>query len=75
VCIAKLGIYVKNLLSDKNFYDPDKLLENVENHLEKLDKTHFPDYLTFVANGEPTIDINLGTEIKMLKKFHNVNNL
>jgi len=59
----------------QKFYDPDKLLENVENHLEKLDKTHFPDYLTFVANGEPTIDINLGTEIKMLKKFHNVNNL
>ena len=27
------------------------------------------DYITFVADGEPTLDINLGKEIKLLKQF------
>ncbi|MGQ1948779.1 radical SAM protein [Geofilum sp. OHC36d9] len=51
------------------FYEPEVLLENVEDHLKKLDSAHQPDYLTFVANGEPTLDKNLGTEIKMLKQL------
>ncbi|MCW0483239.1 radical SAM protein [Gaoshiqia sediminis] len=51
------------------FYEPGKLIENVGNHLEKLDERHQPDYLTFVANGEPTLDINLGEEIRLLKRF------
>jgi len=50
-------------------YEPQKLAEDVKTHLQKLDKTHLPDYLTFVANGEPTLDINLGKEIKLLKKL------
>ncbi|MBN2521757.1 MAG: radical SAM protein [Bacteroidales bacterium] len=49
-------------------YEPENLVNEVEAHLKKLDKKHLPDYLTFVANGEPTLDINLGKEIKMLKK-------
>jgi len=49
-------------------YKPESLLKDVEAHLKKLDKKHLPDYLTFVANGEPTLDINLGKEIRMLKK-------
>ena len=53
----------------QTFYEPGKLVKDVENHLEKLDSSHLPDYLTFVANGEPTLDINLGEEIRLLKKF------
>jgi wyosine [tRNA(Phe)-imidazoG37] synthetase (radical SAM superfamily) len=52
----------------QNFYETEKLVLDVEAHLKKLDKDHTPDYLTFVANGEPTLDINLGREIKLLKK-------
>ncbi|MCF8360693.1 MAG: radical SAM protein [Prolixibacteraceae bacterium] len=53
------------------FYEPAYLLESVRNHIEKLKREHIPDYLTFVANGEPTLDINLGEEIRSLKKeFH-----
>ena len=33
----------------------------------KLSKDNYPDYLTFVSNGEPTLDINLGKAIKLLK--------
>ena len=53
----------------ENFYEPEKLIDDVETHLKKLDKDHIPDYLTFVANGEPTLDINLGREIRLLKKL------
>jgi len=52
------------------FYEPDILFQEVEKHLNKLDIKHKPDYLTFVANGEPTLDINLGKEIQLLKKIH-----
>lgn len=55
--------------TQKTFYEPEILLESVGQHLENLDKMHRPEYLTFVANGEPTLDRNLGEEIRMLKKF------
>ena len=51
------------------FYDPENLIKNVEEHLSMLDEFHRPDYFTFVSNGEPTLDKNLGEEIRMLKKF------
>ncbi|OCN02024.1 hypothetical protein [Caproicibacter fermentans] len=28
------------------------------------------DYFSFVPDGEPTLDINLGTEINLLKQIH-----
>ncbi len=64
-------IGLTRILSGKRvaFYEPEVLFEDTKNHLKKLDASKFPDYLTFVANGEPTIDINLGTEIDLLKKL------
>jgi wyosine [tRNA(Phe)-imidazoG37] synthetase (radical SAM superfamily) len=53
----------------KDFYEPEKLVDEVGNHLKKLPGKHTPDYLTFVANGEPTLDINLGKEIRLLKRY------
>lgn len=53
----------------QTFYKPEALLENITAHLNKLDESHWPDYLTFVANGEPTLDFNLGKEIQLLKRF------
>ena len=53
----------------ETFYDPENLVENVGQHLEKLDELHWPDYLTFVSNGEPTLDQNIGKEIRLLKRF------
>lgn len=49
-------------------FKPDLLVDAVLTHLKQLDKLHQPDYLTFVANGEPTLDIHLGQEIQLLKK-------
>jgi wyosine [tRNA(Phe)-imidazoG37] synthetase (radical SAM superfamily) len=51
------------------FYDPAIIFKEVEKHLDKLDKKDYPDYITFVANGEPTLDINLGKSIEQLKTF------
>ncbi len=36
---------------------------------KNFSKENLPDYLTFVSNGEPTLDINLGKSIRLLKKF------
>ncbi len=66
---CQIGSTTKKSIVREIFYKPEKLVEDVETHLKKLDKDHTPDYLTFVANGEPTLDINLGREIKLLKKF------
>lgn len=50
------------------YYSPEHIYKNVVKHLERLDKNEQPDYLTFVSNGEPTLDENLGKSILMLKK-------
>jgi len=39
-------------------------------NLAKLTPDERPDYLTFVANGEPTLDIHLGESINLMKKFN-----
>ena len=69
-CIyCQIGDTKKKSTIRQKFYEPEKLVGDVENHLKKLDKDHTPDFLTFVANGEPTLDINLGREIKLLKRL------
>jgi wyosine [tRNA(Phe)-imidazoG37] synthetase (radical SAM superfamily) len=69
-CIyCQIGNTAHKSMNRVNFYEPEILVKDVETHLKKLDANHKPDYLTFVANGEPTLDINLGMEIKILKKL------
>jgi wyosine [tRNA(Phe)-imidazoG37] synthetase (radical SAM superfamily) len=53
----------------RDFFDPEKILHEMTSHLGKLEKKNYPDYLTFVSNGEPTLDKNLGNSIRLLKKF------
>jgi wyosine [tRNA(Phe)-imidazoG37] synthetase (radical SAM superfamily) len=70
-CIyCQIGITKRQSIAREVFYDPIDLVGEIEKHLEKLNKEDTPDYLTFVANGEPTLDINLGKEIHLLKKFN-----
>lgn len=52
-----------------NFYDLDELLRELNESLESLKiKKEKLDYITFVADGEPTLDINLGRAIKEINK-------
>jgi wyosine [tRNA(Phe)-imidazoG37] synthetase (radical SAM superfamily) len=67
-CIyCQIGQTKNRQVKRETFYEPEYLIRNVKEHLDKLDLKHQPDFLTFVANGEPTLDINLGDEIKLLK--------
>ena len=53
----------------KSFFAPEIIMSEVSRHLEKLSPEELPDYLTFVSNGEPTLDINLGTSVRLLKRL------
>jgi len=50
------------------FYDPQKIVKTVQKKVAKaLESGIQTDYLTFVPDGEPTLDINLGKAIDLLK--------
>ena len=50
------------------FYDPQKIVKAVRKKVAKaLESGVQADYLTFVPDGEPTLDINLGNTIDLLK--------
>ena len=52
------------------FYPPSKIFKEVQKKVEKSrEKGELIDYLTFVPDGEPTLDINLGQEIKLIKSL------
>ena len=54
----------------RSFYDPEDIQKDVA---EKINLAHKAqesiDYCTFVSDGEPTLDIHLGKEIKALKSY------
>ena len=50
------------------FYTPNEITQDIEKKIrEAKQKGELIDYLTFVPDGEPTLDINLGNEIELLK--------
>jgi len=52
------------------FYEPEDIVKSVRKQVEKAIKKGEPiDYLTFVSDGEPTLDVNLGYEIDLLKSL------
>ncbi len=52
------------------FYDPEELTVEISGKLNALkEKNEKTDYLTLVADGEPTLDSNLGRLTDELKKF------
>ncbi len=51
-----------------NFYRPEAIVQDVLNKCKKAqEQEQTIDYLTFVPDGEPTLDIDLGLEILLLK--------
>jgi wyosine [tRNA(Phe)-imidazoG37] synthetase (radical SAM superfamily) len=55
-------------LEKQVFYKPEEILNAVQDKLEETRKAGEKiDYLTFVPDGEPTLDINLEREIDLLK--------
>ncbi len=54
----------------QTFYEPEEIAQSVKEKVKQLRETSEPiDYLTFVPDGEPTLDVNLGKEIELLKSL------
>ncbi|MBE9512583.1 MAG: radical SAM protein [Chloroflexi bacterium] len=52
----------------ENFYKSGDIAQAVREKVSQLKEKEEPiDYLTFVPDGEPTLDVNLGQEIELLK--------
>ena len=61
-CIyCQLGRTPTMQIERATFYDPDAVVAEIAQHVAAADKEGEPvDYLTFVPDGEPTLDLNLG---------------
>ena len=67
---CQVGRTIQMQVHRKDYYDPVKILKDVQTKIEKVQASGDTiDYLTFVPDGEPTLDINLGQEIEMLGEF------
>jgi len=65
---CQLGRAIKMQTKRQSFYDPGELLREVEIKIQMAKKANeHIDYLTFVSDGEPTLDIHLGREIDLMK--------
>ncbi|MBN2565675.1 MAG: radical SAM protein, partial [Candidatus Eisenbacteria bacterium] len=50
------------------FYDPEELAAEIREKVERARRIGEPiDYITFVPDGEPTLDLHLGREIELLR--------
>lgn len=65
---CQLGRTIKLQSARQAFYKPEEVLREVQDKIEKARAAgESVDYLTFVPDGEPTLDIHLGQEIALLK--------
>ena len=65
---CQLGKTLKSQVERAEFYKAAELAQDVKQKLSQTREKGEPvDYLTFVPDGEPTLDINLDKEIELLK--------
>ena len=65
---CQVGRTLKMQVERRTFYEPEKVLQDVQDKVERAKEAGEPiDYLTFVPDGEPTLDVHLGREIELLK--------
>jgi wyosine [tRNA(Phe)-imidazoG37] synthetase (radical SAM superfamily) len=58
-------------ITPQAFYAPEDIFQEVSEHLKNVDSSNEAvDYLTFVPDGEPTLDINLGKTIELLRPLN-----
>ena len=67
---CQIGKTLNMKIQPQTFYSPSQIFKEVQNKVEKSkEKRESIDYLTFVPDGEPTLDINLGREIKLFNSL------
>lgn len=65
---CQLGATIKTQTDRREFYKIEEIIKDVERKVKEAEKNKETiDYLSFVPDGEPTLDINLGKEIELLK--------
>jgi len=67
---CQVGLTNHLSIKRKKFYDPEEIYYKVGKKIDELNRINEKiDFITFVPDGEPTLDINLGIIIKKLKVF------
>lgn len=67
---CQVGRTLKMEVVRRPYYSPQEIYDEVADKVDRSkDQGLAIDYLTFVPDGEPTLDINLGQEIDMLRKL------
>ena len=70
-CYCQLGRTDKMQIARREYYSPEEIFLEVEQKLNLIRTSgKSVDYLSFVPDGEPTLDINIGTEIDLLKRLN-----
>jgi wyosine [tRNA(Phe)-imidazoG37] synthetase (radical SAM superfamily) len=68
---CQLGRTDRMQVKRHEFYKPEDICREARAKLKQLEaENRHADYFSFVPDGEPTLDINLGTEIDLLKPFN-----
>jgi len=67
---CQLGKATKMRIDRQAYYSPERILKEVRNKVDEAKaRDEEIDYLTFVPDGEPTLDINLCREISLLRQI------
>ena len=67
---CQLGRTSQLIANRQAFYKPKEIFKEVRRKVdEAISRNEKIDYLTFVPDGEPTLDINLGEEISLLRQI------
>ncbi len=65
---CQVGTTRDQIINPRAFYAPEAVFQQVSQQLKKVrGNNEVVDYLTFVPDGEPTLDINLGRAIDLLQ--------
>ncbi len=68
---CQVGRTTRMQMERSEFYPPETVLKEVQSKIDHSRRSDQPiDYLTFVPDGEPTLDIHLGEDIERLKPFN-----
>jgi wyosine [tRNA(Phe)-imidazoG37] synthetase (radical SAM superfamily) len=68
---CQVGATKGQIVEPRNFYTPEEIFQEVSAKVNKAYSADEPiEYLTFVPDGEPTLDINLGEAINLLRSLN-----
>ncbi|MEJ2737855.1 MAG: radical SAM protein [Anaerolineae bacterium] len=68
-CIyCQVGRTLQMQVERRAFYEPEEIVADVQEKVARTERAQEPvDYVAFVPDGEPTLDVHLGREIDLLK--------